>query len=114
MSLTRASTLCWRLAQTGTKAGSGVHQLLQRQVQQQQKAVRLYSGSGKKDESFIQKNFLNVVVMPICVVILFTVLPTFRTGEIHSLDYYDKLYLEQTKAKEAAKAAAAAAAEGSA
>lgn len=79
-------------------------------LRQQLPSVRLYSGGAKKEQSFVQRHFLNVVVLPVIVVIIFTVLPTFTTAEIHSLDYYDKLYVEQTKAKEAAAAAAEAAA----
>lgn len=63
--------------------------------------VRFYST--KKNESFIRRNALNVIGLPVCAFLLFFVLPTFRPGEIHSIDWYDQQYLKQEREKQEQK-----------
>jgi len=71
---------------------------------------RMYSSSAGKEKTFIQKYGLNVIGLPVCALLLFFVLPTFRPSDIHSIDWYDQQYVAETKAKEAAARAAKAAA----
>ena len=59
------------------------------------------SSSAKK--GFNKAQLLKIVGLPLTAVILFVFLPTFTPGEIHSIDWYDKKYLEETRAKEAAR-----------
>lgn len=63
--------------------------------------IRLMSASAKK--GFNKAQLLNIVGLPAIAIILFVFLPTFTPGEIHSIDWYDKHYLEQQKEREAAK-----------
>ena len=51
-------------------------------------------------KSFFQEHALNIIGLPACAAILFFLLPSFTPGEIHSIDYYDKLYLEEQKERE--------------
>jgi len=64
----------------------------------QPQQVRLSSSGG---ESWIKRNALNVIGLPVVAVILFVFLPSFTPGEIHSIDYYDKKYTEEYKEREA-------------
>lgn len=76
-------------------------QLLRRQFVNRQQA-RLSSSK----QGFNKANLINIVGLPVCAALLFFVLPTFTPGEIHSLDWYDKKYLEETKEREAKRNAA--------
>lgn len=51
-------------------------------------------------QGFNKAQLINIVGLPLCGVILFFVLPTFTPGDIHSIDWYDKKYLEEQKERE--------------
>ena len=68
-----------------------------------QQAIRL--SSSQAGEPFIKRHALNLIGLPVCCFVLFVIMPSYGPSEIHSIDYYDRKYLEEQKAREASKTA---------